>query len=201
MVRFDENDRHVRRRYSVRGVDESSDTLTLWMTTDHEGPGSRWVQTTSPGDLIEVIGPRGKILLNGDADWHLFVGDVSALAAFYRMAEHIELPGRALFIVEIDASDDAQGATFDSGLDVSAIFVDRRGRLASDPTGLLNGLAALEMPPGRGHAYIFGEFHATRVVCDALVDRGLEPTQLSHKAFWRSGRSNADHGEPIKREN
>jgi NADPH-dependent ferric siderophore reductase len=135
MVRFDENDRHVRRRYSVRGVDESSDTLTLWMTTDHEGPGSRWVQTTSPGDLIEVIGPRGKILLNGDADWHLFVGDVSALAAFYRMAEHIELPGRALFIVEIDASDDAQSATFDDRLDVSAIFVDRRGRLASDPPG------------------------------------------------------------------
>ena len=37
-----------------------------------------------------------------------------------------------------------------------------------------------------------------RVIQSALLDRGLTPEQISHKAFWRSGRSNADHGEPEK---
>jgi hypothetical protein len=37
-----------------------------------------------------------------------------------------------------------------------------------------------------------------RVIQSALLDRGLIEEQISHKAFWRSGLSNADHGEPVK---
>jgi NADPH-dependent ferric siderophore reductase len=201
MIRFeDESGRPVRRRYSVRSVDPESDTFTLWLTVDHVGPGTTWVRSAKSGDVVDVIGPRGKISLNTLADWHLFVGDVSGYAAFYRMAESIEVPGRAIFIVEIDAPDDALSATFDEGLDVTGIFIDREGRSTSDPAGLLNGLSAFALPPGLGHAYLFGEFHVMRVVQSALLDRGLAPEQISHKAFWRHGLSNADHGEPVKSE-
>jgi NADPH-dependent ferric siderophore reductase len=202
MIRFDDpNGRLVRRRYSVRGLDEANDTFSLWLTIDHEGPGSSWVKSAQPGDVVEVVGPRGKIPLDPVADWHLFVGDASGFAAFYRMAESIELPGRAIFIVEIDAADDALANTFDEGLGVTGIFVDRQGRATSDPEGLLRGLAAFELPPDAGHAYLFGEFHVMRAIQSALLDRGLTQEQISHKAFWRSGRSNADHGEPEKTEN
>ena len=186
------------RRYSVRSVDEANDTLTLWVTVEHEGPGSTWAQDAKPGDEIVVIGPRGKIPLATDADWHLFVGDASALGAAYRMAESIEVPSRAIFIIEIDAPDDALSATFDEGLGVTGIFIDRKGRSTSDPAGLLSGLSAFALPPDLGHAYLFGEFHVMRVIEKALLDRGLGAEQISHKAFWRSGRSNADHGEPEK---
>ena len=74
------------------------------------------------------------------------MGDASGYAAFYRMAESIEVPGRAIFIVEIDAPDDALSATFDEGLGVTGIFIDRRGRSTSDPAGLLSGLAAFALP-------------------------------------------------------
>ena len=199
MLRFeDEKGRPVRRRYSVRDLDAGADTLTLWLTVDHVGPGSTWVKTTTPGDVIDVIGPRGKIFLDPVADWHLFVGDASGFASFFRLAQSIEVPGRATFIVEIDAPDDALAATFDEGLGVTGIFVDRRGRAPSDPAGLLSGLAAFALPPDLGHAYVFGEFHVARVIQSALLDRGLAATQISHKAFWREGLSNADHGEPVK---
>jgi NADPH-dependent ferric siderophore reductase len=199
MIRFeDAHGRAVRRRYSVRAVDEALDTFTLWLTIDHVGPGSTWVRTAAPGDVVDVIGPRGKITLDPLADWHLFVGDASGFAAFYRMAEHIEVPGRAIFIVEIDAPDDALSATFDEGLGVTGIFVDRKGRATNDPAGLLSGLAAFALPEDVGHAYLFGEFHVMRVIQSALLDRGLTEEQISHKAFWRSGVSNADHGEPVK---
>jgi NADPH-dependent ferric siderophore reductase len=201
MVRVEDTEgRAVRRRYSVRHVDEASDTFTLWLTVDHEGPGATWVKATTSGDVVDVIGPRGKIPLNHQADWHLFIGDASGFAAFYRMAQSIELPGRAIFIVEIDEADDALSAEFDEGLGVTGIFVDRQGRSTSDASGLLSGLAAFALPPNLGHAYLFGEFHVMRVIEKALLDRGLAPEQISHKAFWRSGRSNADHGEPEKSE-
>jgi NADPH-dependent ferric siderophore reductase len=199
MIRLaDAHGRLVSRRYSVRSVDEANDTLTLWITVDHEGPGSTWVQEAKSGDVIDVIGPRGKIPLDPVADWHLFLGDVSALAAAYRMAGSIEVPGRAIFIIEIDAPDDALTATFDEELGVTGIFVDRKGRELNDPAGLFSGLAAFELPAGVGHAYLFGEFHVVRALQDALVDRGLSLEHISHKPFWRAGKSNAEHGEPDK---
>jgi len=199
MIRLDDaKGRHVRRRYSVRDLDVEADEFTLWITIDHEGPGSIWVKAAQPGDPLDVIGPRGKISLDPLANWHLFIGDASGLASFYRMAQSIEVPGRAIFIVEIDAADDALSAPFDERLGVTGIFVNREQRSTSDPAGLLRGLAAFALPPKTGHAYLFGEFHVMRTLQSALLDRGLELEQISHKAFWRSGRSNAEHGEPEK---
>ena len=199
MVRLlDAKGKHVRRRYSVRSVDHEVGQLTLWIVTGHEGAGTRWAREASPGDQVDLVGPRGKITLDPLADWHLFLGDTSGLAAFYRMAESIETPGRAIFVVEVDDIDDALTAPFDEGLGVTGIFVERNGRAYDDPAGLLGGLAAFEMPAHEGHAYLFGEFHVMRALGIALADRGMQEEQLSHKAFWRAGRHNAEHGEPEK---
>jgi hypothetical protein len=35
-------------------------------------------------------------------------------------------------------------------------------------------------------------------VTRALTDRGLQPDQISGKAYWRRGLPNAEHGEPTK---
>ena len=188
----------ARRRFSVRDVDAAADSLTLWIATDHDGPAARWAQDATVGAEIDVVGPRGKIPLDESADWHLFVGDVSSLAAFYRLADSIEVPGRAIFIVELDHPDDALTAPFDEGLGVTGIFVDRDGRAPSDPAGLLSGLAAFALPPDEGHAYLFGEFSVMRVIKNALVDRGLEPQRISLKAYYRVGQANGANGEPAK---
>lgn len=190
----------VRRRYSVRGVDAGAQTITLWVVTTHDGPGSRWARHASPGDPVDVVGPRGKIPLSPLADWHLFMGDATGLGAFYRMAESIEAPGRAIFVVEIDGPDDAITHDFGEGLGVTGIFVDRAGRDGNDPEGLLRGLSALALPADRGHAYLFGEFKVTQVLRHALMDRGLEDDQISRKAFWRMGQRNLERGEPDKSE-
>lgn len=192
--------RLVRRRYSVRSVDEDLDQFTLWITTAHDGVGSAWAKAAVPGDEMDIIGPRGKVVLDEMADWHLFVGDITILGSAYRMAQSIEAPGRAIFIVEIDQADDALTATFDEGIAVTGIFVDRMGRAKDDPSGLLSGLSAFAFPANQGHAYVFGEFHVMKAVQTALLDRGLDAAAISVKPFWRVGRHNADHGEPDKSE-
>jgi NADPH-dependent ferric siderophore reductase len=114
------------------------------------------------------------------------------------MAQSIDPPGRAIFIVEIDDAGDALTAPFDEGIGVTGIFVDRNDRARNDPSGLLSGLAAFAFPPDVGHAYLFGEFSVLKVLRTALVDRGLSDELISLKAFWRVGRANAEHGEPDK---
>ena len=194
------NGKFVRRRYSVRDANPALGQFSLWVTTNHEGPGSLWAQHAQPGDQFDAVGPRGKHVLDTGAEWHLFIGDTTGLASFYRLAESIEAPGRAIFIVEIEHPDDALTATFQEGIGVTGIFVDRQGRTKDDSRGILNGLAAFALPPGRGHAYLFGEFHVIKTAKTALFDRGMDDEQISLKAYWRSGRQNADHGEPEKSE-
>lgn len=199
MIRLGDNSgSFTRRRYSVRHVDADNDEFSLWICTTHDGLGSQWARSAAPGDAVDVVGPRGKIPLDPHADWHLFMGDVTGFSAFYRMAQSIVAPGKATFIIEIDHDDDTPSATFNDGVAVSAVFVQRGERGRSDPSGLLNGLGAFAFPSGAGHAYLFGEFSVTNVLRSALIDRGLSDEQISRKAYWRMGRRNAENGEPEK---
>ena len=201
MVLVGGNDEHiVRRRYSVRQVASERDEFTLWVTTGHDGDGARWAKSATPGDQVDVIGPRGKILLAEDVDWHLFMGDVSSLATFYRMTESISTPSKVLFVVEIAHPEDALTTQLADVVAVTGVFVDRAERAPNDPAGLLSGLAALTLPAGRGHAYLFGEFAVIRALLRPLADQGVESADVSSKAFWRAGRPNAAHGEPVKSE-
>lgn len=190
----------TRRRYSVRSVNPQEDEFSLWVSTIHDGVGSQWAQSAKAGDEVDVVGPRGKIPLDPNAQWHLFMGDVTGYSAFYRLAQSITAPGRATFIIEIDHDDDAISTQFDEGVNVSGIFVNRDEHEPNDPSVLLRGLSAFALPPGLGHAYLFGEFSVTKVLRDALIDRGLSDEQISRKAYWRIGRQNADNGEPEKDE-
>src|SRR5205809_433460 len=99
MVAVD-GDRPVRRRYTIRARDAGGRLLTLDVVRHGDGPGERWVAAARPGARIEGIGPRGKIFLAA-ADWHLFIGDDSALPAFFAMAGALPAGARALVILEV----------------------------------------------------------------------------------------------------
>src|SRR5215471_7619863 len=103
-----EGNRPVRRRYTIRELDPSAQLLTLDIVLHGDGPGERWVRSAQPGDRIEGIGPRGKITTSATADWHLFIGDESALPAIFAMAEALP-PGRpATIVLEIPEDSDEQ---------------------------------------------------------------------------------------------
>jgi NADPH-dependent ferric siderophore reductase len=66
------------------------------------------VRSARSGDKIEGIGPRGKITTSATADWHLFIGDESALPATFAMTGALP-PGRpATLVLEIPEESDEQ---------------------------------------------------------------------------------------------
>ena len=189
-----EANRPVRRRYTIRRLDPAARLLTLDIVLHGDGPGERWVRSARPGDTIEGIGPRGKITTSAAAGWHLFIGDESALPAAFAMTEALP-PGRpATLVLEIPGRGDEQDLA--AAARTRICWLDRRGGPAGDPAALAAAAAEIELPPGRGHAYLSGEATVVSRLREVLAGRGLAQDQISPKAYWGRGRANASHGEP-----
>jgi len=194
----DDPEKLARRRYSIRSVDREGKRLRIWVETSSGGPGVTWATTLPTGSALQAIGPRGQVSLNEDADWHLFMGDLTFLSASYAMADAIEPPGQAIFIVEVEDQADIVLPSLSDELAVTFILVDRAGRLPNDPSGLLSALSALELPALDGHVYLGGELRVVAALRRAVRERGLSEEQVSSKPYWRFGVANQPHGEPKK---
>jgi NADPH-dependent ferric siderophore reductase len=191
-----EGNRPVRRRYTIRALDRAARLLTLDIVLHGDGPGERWVRSARPGDTIEGIGPRGKITTSPDADWHLFIGDESALPAIFTMTESLAPEESATLVIEVpDAADEQE---LDAAATTRLSWLHRAGGAAGDPAALAAEAAVVELPAGEGHAYLFGEAAVVLRLREMLAGRGLRQQQMSPKAYWGRGRANASHGEPAR---
>lgn len=184
---------HVRRRYTIRRLDRAARTVELQIVLHGDGPGARWAAAARPGDRVEAIGPRGKVTVVPGADWHLFCGDESALPAVAAMVESLGTDATAVAVVEVPGLEDEQPLAVPGG---GLRWLHRDGRPAGDGTALVDAVAGVTLPAGRGHAYLAGELRVVAAVREVLEERGLAPDQLSPKSYWRRGVANAPHGEP-----
>lgn len=188
----------VRRRYTIRSFDRAARRLILDIVLHGDGPGERWVRSAVAGDRIEGIGPRGKVFPSPEADWHLFMGDEAALPAILAMTESLPGDADATLVLEVPEADDEQDVLAAARTRVS--WLHRLGRPAGDPaaSALAAEAAEVELPPGRGHAYLLGEASVVLAMRERLAARGLPADQMSPKAYWGRGRANAGHGEPAR---
>jgi NADPH-dependent ferric siderophore reductase len=191
-----EGNRPVRRRYTIRRLDTAARLITLDIVLHGDGPGERWVRSAESGDKIQGIGPRGKITTSATADWHLFIGDESALAATFAMTEALPPDRPATLVLEIPEEADEQDLAAQGTFRIS--WLHRIGTPAGDPSALAAKAAEIELPPGRGHAYLFAEATVVSRLREVLAERGLGQDQMSPKAYWGRGRANASHGEPAR---
>ena len=193
-----DTDQNFRRRYSIRYLDPTEEVLTLDICLHGDGPGARWAAGAVPGSTVEIIGPRGKVTLDPDADWHIFAGDEAALPAFSSMLEALAPGARAIALFEVGGADEVVEVAVPDGADVTIEWLGREGAEPGRPELLTGALEAVPLPDGRGHAYLSAELRVTSALRAVLLGRGLGPGQLSPKPYWRRGVANAAHGEPPK---
>ncbi len=134
-----------RRRYTIRSFDPGVPAIDIDMVLHGDGPAAAWAASAQPGSRIEGIGPRGKITVEPEADWHLFAGDDSALPASLAMAASVldpegSDPDRVLVVLEVDGPDDEQRATTADGREVPVRWLHRAG---GDPASGAQLVAAL----------------------------------------------------------
>jgi NADPH-dependent ferric siderophore reductase len=189
-----DDDPTVRRRYTIRRFDRGRRRLELDFVMHGGGPGMRWAQAAEPGVVIETVGPRGKITLAADADWHLFAGDATAVPGAFAMMEALPASMPALALLQVDDPQERQPIPNDRRHQTVTWWYEPPN--PSEGGELLAALAAAEFPGGRGHAYLAGEVALVIALKATLASRGWTADQISAKAYWNRGRANAGHGEP-----
>jgi len=192
-------DRVVNRRYTIRSFDPVQRAVTIDVSLHGAGPGTDWISAARPGDRIDAIGPRGKVTLRPQADWHLFLADETGLPGVLAMMEALPPGSTSTAVLEVDTAADEQAFAAAPGAVVHVRWLHRAGQsVPGDPDPMLAAAGAVELPDGVGHAYVAAEAGVVRSVTRALIERGVGQEQISGKAYWRRGLPNAEHGEPTK---
>jgi len=184
-----------RRRYSVRAYDPAGPWIDLDFVLHGDGPAVTWATSAQPGDSIPVIGPRGKVMVDPEAEWHLFAGDDTFVPASFMMVESLPAGRRAIVIMEVDGDADHQALETAADLD-GPHWVHRAGAPQGEAGLLVTALQGLDLPAGPGHAYLAGELRVVSAMRSVLLDKGMAAEAISPKPYWRLGVANQDHGEP-----
>lgn len=184
----------VRRRYTIRRFVRDRRLIDLDVVMHGDGPGVRWAQSAAAGATIDAIGPRGKITLDPNADWHLFAGDATAVPGALAMIEALPPDAPARAFLQVENAAERQPFKENNSIQQVAWHFD-----SATSQRLVSALREAALPQGRGHAYLAGEVALVLALKDSLLSRGWSPEQISAKAYWNRGRANTGNGEPEQR--
>lgn len=97
------------RSYTVRAFNKHTKALTVdFAINDHKGLGTDWANTAQEGDYLGVAGPGDTKHTNFDADWHLFVADLTALPAAAAILEKLPNNAKGTAIFQVPTEQDKQ---------------------------------------------------------------------------------------------
>jgi len=191
----------VTRTYTVREVNEAEGWLAIdFVVHGDEGLAGPWAASAVPGDRVVLTGPGGGYAPDPTADWHLLVGDESALPAIAAALEALPDDAQGDAFVEVGGSEDEVPLTVPAGVGLRWVH---RGPAADGTRSLLaDAVAAAPWRPGRVHAFVHGERESVKALRDVvLYQRGTARDQLSISGYWARGRAEdrfqAEKREPI----
>ena len=169
--------RPVMRDYTPRRFDAAALELDIEFAVHGDGPAATWAAQARPGQIVGIGGPRGSFLIPEAFDWHLLVGDDTALPAIARRLQ--ELPaGKPVTVMLGVAPEDRRALP--SKADVTLHWVE--------PDGIVDAVRALKVPAGDGYSWAAGEAKATAAVRHVLVDElGVDRHRVRASAYWKQG--------------
>ncbi|MDM0030845.1 siderophore-interacting protein [Variovorax sp. J22P271] len=174
------------RDYTPRRHDAQAGTLEIDFALHDAGPATQWAEAARPGDVIGVGGPRGSFIIPTAFDWHLLIGDDTALPAISRRLAELPAGARAVVLAEVDSEADEIPFETRAGLDLR--WVHRRGAEPGTGQPLLDALRGLALPAGDFHAWVACESSAAKALRAHLVgERGAHPKWVKAAGYWRRG--------------
>ncbi|MET9732327.1 siderophore-interacting protein [Streptomyces sp. NPDC006458] len=185
----------VTRTYTVRAWDPEVRELTLdFVVHGDEGLAGPWAIRVRPGETVRFLGPGGAYAPDPTADWHLLVGDESALPAIAAALE--ALPDDADVRAFVEISGPEEELKIDAVAEV--VWLHRDGRRIGE--ALIEAVRSLDWPEGRPHAFVHGEASWVKQLRHLLrVERGIPREDLSISGYWRLGHDE-DGWQASKRE-
>ena len=179
----------VGRDYTPRRYDASTNELDIDFAIHDAGPATAWAMKTSPGDTLEIGGPRGSFVVADDFDWYLFVGDETALPAIGRRLEELRAGAKATVIAEVTGKSEEQTFTSKATFDVT--WLHRGAQEAGTTTLADDAVRKLTLPQGDGYVWVGYESGTAKRLRQILVDEKSHPKAWVKAAgYWRRGTAN-----------
>lgn len=175
------------RDFTPRRFDTDARELELEFALHEAGPASDWARQARVGHCLGIGGPRGSRVIPAGYDWHVLIGDDTALPAIARRLRELPAAARAIAVIEVEHAD----ARIDlaSAAAVDAHWCYRDYAEADSESPLLRAVRGLRWPQqGEGYVWAAGESGAIRAVRQHLLhERGVDKSRLHAAGYWKRG--------------
>ena len=176
--------RPVSRDFTPRSYDPKTNELDLEFALHEAGPATDWARQARPGQYLGVGGPRGSMIIPTGFDWHLLVGDETALPAIGRRLE--ELPARTVALVIVEIEDASGEVELSSRAEHQVSWCHRDS--ANEGGDLMRELQRLTLPAGEGFVWAAGESAVIREARNYLcTERGIDKRRIRAASYWKRG--------------
>jgi NADPH-dependent ferric siderophore reductase len=170
------------RTYTVRRFDPGEGELDVdFVLHEGHGPAAAWARDARPGSWVAVSEPGGRFEPDPSAEFHVVIGDETALPAVATVLDALPTDVPALAFLEVaDAGEEQR-------LPGTAMirWVHRGDREPGAP--LTEAVRAATFPAGVGQAWLSGESACVRDLRKHLLDeRGLDRRRVYATGYWRA---------------
>lgn len=175
--------RPTMRDYTPLRHDPDAHTLRMDFVTHGSSPAVDWALQAPLGQWVGLAGPRGSMVVPTDLDWHLLLGDETAMPAIERRLAELPAGTRAIVRVQLGNPADARAWTSRAALDCAFV------------PSLAQALEPLALPAGEGFIWGAGENALMAALRAPLLAKGAHARRMRLSAYWKRGV--ADHHEEL----
>lgn len=183
------------RTYTPLHFDADALALEVDLLVHEEGMASEWVQRAKAGDEILVAGPRGGWSVPQDGAWFVIAADDTALPAAEQVLVALDsgaVPAGVTVTALFEVADAAEERAIPGTERADVRWLHRLERQALPGALLEEAVAGLELPAGRGYAWVACEAGAMRRIRRHLLTvHGMPSDQMVTRGYWKLGE--ADH--------
>lgn len=178
--------RPTARDFTPRRFDRDARELDIEFAMHEAGPAANWAAQARVGQYLGVGGPRGSLVIPTAFDWHLLVGDDTALPAIARRLEELPAGARAAAVIEV--ADPSAQIEFTTQAELHLVWC-YRSEAGQQGEALLQAVRDIYLPQdGEGYVWAAGESATMRAVRQHLcAERGVHKSRIRAASYWKQG--------------
>ncbi len=179
------------RRFTIRDWEPEQQMLSIdFVAHGDAGYAGSWAQRAKPGDRLQFDGPGGSYRPSPAVDWHLLVGDESAIGAIGASLESLTSDAGAVAFIVVERPGCEIELPSAGSVTVEWLY---REEASAGEGWVADAVAASEFPPGTFDVFVHGEAGEVGAVRRHLAqDRGVDLSDASISPYWRRRHTDED---------